>query len=86
MHAIDLLAAALAEARRLGYEVRHEWLGGSGGGACEVRGRKWLFLDLAQTPDEQLDVVRDVFREQRDETILKMPPPLVAELKLRKAA
>jgi hypothetical protein len=62
MHTVELLQEAVDTARRLGYEVRQDWLGGDGGGHCIVRGRKWLLLDVAQTPDEQLDVVADALR------------------------
>jgi hypothetical protein len=62
MHTVELLQEALDAARRLGYEVRHDWLGGNGGGHCLVRGRKWLLLDLAQTPDEQLEVLAEALR------------------------
>ncbi len=57
MHTAQLLKEALQVAQRLGYEVRFELLGGSGGAACEVKGRKCLFLDLATTPGEQLETV-----------------------------
>ena len=50
MHTVELLAEALNLAGRLGYEVRQEWLAGNGGGACELKGRKILFLDLALGP------------------------------------
>ena len=62
MHAVELLKEAVEAARRLGYEVRQDWLGGDGGGHCIVRGRKWLLLDVAQTAEEQLDVVADALR------------------------
>jgi hypothetical protein len=57
MHTVQRLGEALQRAGRLGYEVRQEWLGGNGGGACELRGRKILFLDLALGPADQLDQV-----------------------------
>ncbi len=53
-HTIQLLNLALDEARRKGYEIRREWLDGEGGGACEIRGRRFFFLDLAQEPSESL--------------------------------
>jgi hypothetical protein len=62
MHTVELLNEALDVARRVGYEVRQDWLGGNGGGHCLVRGRKWLLLDLAQTAGEQLEVVTDALR------------------------
>ena len=50
MPTVALLDAALDVAKRLGYAVRHECLGGSGGGGCELSGRKLLFLDLDPRP------------------------------------
>ncbi|HVT29519.1 MAG TPA: hypothetical protein VHE81_15995 [Lacipirellulaceae bacterium] len=64
MHTVELLNEAVETARRLGYEVRHDWLGGNGGGHCLVRGRKWLLLDVAQSADEQLDVVAEALRQE----------------------
>lgn len=62
MHTVDALQAALALAKRAGYEIRNEWLGGSGGGGCELNGRRLLFLDLALGPEEQLEIVLDALR------------------------
>lgn len=62
MHTVELLNEAVDTARRLGYEVRQDWLGGDGGGHCLVRGRKWLLLDVAQSADEQLEIVADALR------------------------
>jgi hypothetical protein len=62
MHTVELLHEAVDAAKRLGYEVRQDWLGGDGGGHCIVRGRKWLLLDVAQSADEQLEVVADALR------------------------
>jgi len=62
MHTVDALQASLELAQRAGYEIRNEWLGGSGGGGCEINGRKLLFLDLALGPLEQLEIVLDTLR------------------------
>lgn len=62
MHTVDALHAALGLAEKAGYQVRHEWLGGSGGGGCELKGRKMLLVDLALGPQEQLEIVLDVLR------------------------
>jgi hypothetical protein len=56
MHTVELLDEALRLAQGLGYRVRQESLGGVGG-ACEIHGQKWLFLDLDAGPQEQLDCV-----------------------------
>ena len=66
MHTVELLEHALRIAKRLGYGIRHEWLGGHGGGACVLKGRKWIFLDLAQPPVEQLALVAGVIRDEVD--------------------
>lgn len=41
------LSALLDTAEVLGVEVRHEDLGGHGGGLCALKGRRVLFVDLA---------------------------------------
>jgi hypothetical protein len=62
MHTVELLEKALDVARRLGYDVRQDWLGGNGGGHCLVRGRKLLLLDVAQSASEQLEIVTEALR------------------------
>ena len=64
MHTVEMLEQALALARRAGYQVRQEWLGGRGGGGCEFNGQKWIFLDLALGPDDQLESVLDALRHE----------------------
>jgi len=70
MHTLDKLERAIAAVEQLGYRVRQDWLGGgsggggTGGGGCEIRGQKWLFLDLSQSPADQLDVVTEVLRRE----------------------
>ena len=54
MHTVELLEEALAVAEQLGFAIRHEWMGGTGG-ACEIAGKLWLFVDLSLTTDEQLE-------------------------------
>lgn len=61
MHTVDLLEQAIALAESLGYRIRQEWLG-SGGGGCEIRGQRWLFVDLALTPVEQFNQVLEVLQ------------------------
>ena len=63
MHTVELLDEALVLAAQLGFAIRQEWLGGSGGGGCEIKGRKCLFLDLALSPLEQLDQVAQAIRD-----------------------
>ncbi len=86
MHTVAMLKEALDAARRLGYEVRQDWLGGNGGGHCLVRGRKWLLLDVAQNADEQLDAVAEALREEAGVERAIRSPELKERLHLRTAA
>jgi len=62
MHTVEALQTALKLAEQAGYQIRHDWLGGSGGGGCEVKGRKLLLVDLALGPQEQLEIVLETLR------------------------
>jgi hypothetical protein len=86
MHTIELLQEALEAARRLGYEVRQDWLGGNGGGHCLVRGRKWLLLDMAQSADEQLNVVAVALRGEIGAARVVKSPQLAERLDVRSIA
>ena len=86
MHTVELLNEAVDTARRLGYEVRQDWLGGNGGGHCLVRGRKWLLLDLAQSADEQLSVVAEALRGEAGAASAVTSTELAKQLKVRHAA
>ena len=86
MHTVELLNEAVETARRLGYEVRQDWLGGNGGGHCLVRGRKWLLLDVAQTVDEQLEVVADALRGESGAKQAVKSQELAKRLSVRSAA
>ena len=57
MNLVNELDQKLELLRSQGYEVRYEWLGGAGGGACQFGAKKFLFLDLAQGAPEHLTVV-----------------------------
>jgi hypothetical protein len=86
MHTVELLNEAVDTARRLGYEVRQDWLGGNGGGHCLVRGRKWLLLDMAQTAEEQLHIVADALRGDAAATKAIRSPELAQRLNRQKVA
>lgn len=86
MHTVELLEAALRLAATLGYDVRHEWLGGSGGGRCVLKGRQCLFVDLALTPDEQLERVVAALREDPQAATRADDAALASLLAERKAA
>jgi len=86
MHTVELVQEALETARRLGYEIRQDWLGGDGGGHCLVRGRRLLLLDVAQSPDEQLDVVIEALRGESRMASLKISRSMAERLEQRAVA
>jgi hypothetical protein len=86
MHTVELLACALDVAESLGYGIRHEWLAGAMGGYCEIAGRRWLFIDLALSPAEQLDQVAGALQQDARIQTIALPVPLRELLGPRKAA
>ena len=76
MHVVDALESSLQLARQLGYRVRQEWLGGSGGGGCEIRGQKCLFLDLSLDSGEQLEQVLEALRGDPSVAAIELPDDL----------
>ncbi len=88
MHTVVLLAHAINLAERLGYVVRQEWIDGnsSSGGGCELRGRKYLFINLAAPPGEQLETVLGVLRNEPAAAAQPMAAELRAVLRPRRIA
>ena len=86
MHTVEMLRRSIQLAESIGYGVRHEWLGGSGGGACEFGGKKWLFVDLALSVPEQLDQVATALRSEPAIHLTPVPRELRQLLELRPAA
>lgn len=86
MHTVELLEQAVVLAERCGFVVRQDWFGGSRAGGCELKGRRWLLIDLALTPHEQLAQVADALRSLPIPGEIPIPPQLRGVLNLRKAA
>jgi len=86
MYAVELLDEALSAAGKAGYCIRQEWLGGQGGGACELAGRRYVFVDLALTPAEQLQSLVEALRLDPATARLPLSPALRRLVGLRKSA
>jgi hypothetical protein len=86
VHCIDLLEMSLECAAELGYRLHEDALGGRPGGVCELKGRKWLFLDPAQTPRERLQVVIDALAADPTVQTATLPPQLKRVIVTRRAA
>jgi hypothetical protein len=85
MHTVELLEEALQLAAALGINVRQDWLSGSGG-ACEIKGKRWLFVDLSLSHVEQLDQVLAALRDVPALSGKTLSPPLQRLVAPRKAA
>jgi len=66
MGAVDAVRDLVDMARRMGYEIREEWLGGSGCSICELRGKTVVFIDAACSPQEQWEQLREVLGRRED--------------------
>ena len=86
MHTVELLEQSLELAEHMGYKIRQEWLGGSGGGACEFSGQKWIFVDLALNAVEQLDQVSSALRDDPGIYLVSLNPDLRRLLGVRQSA
>lgn len=86
MHTVELLEEAMSVASQAGIKIRQEWFGGTPAGACEVKGRPWVFLDLSLSHREQLEQVLDGLRSLPGPLSLAISPRLQALLNARRAA
>jgi hypothetical protein len=86
MLTVEMLYQMLALAESMGYGIRHEWLGGQRGGICEFSGRKWLFVDLALNPVEQLEQVTEALRQDPRIHLVDLPYALREPLGVRRCA
>ena len=77
MHTVELFEQLVGVARQLGYQVRHEYLGGVGGGRCEVAGKRWIFVDLALGATEQLDQLVEALQEDPAIHTVSLSDPVV---------
>ncbi len=80
MHTIELMEQAVVAAESLGYSIREEYLGGVGGGACEIGGKKWIFLDLGLSANDQLGQVIETLQGDPGLFTLDLSPGLCRAL------
>lgn len=86
MHTVEVLDQAIAAAKNAGFQVRQDWFGGAPAGACELKGKRWLFIDLSLSLAEQLEQVLDALAGSPELPDLQASPQLHSLLSLRRAA
>ena len=86
MHSVELMEEAITLSKRLGWQIRYEFLGEVGGGACEIGKAKWIFIDLALSPLDQFDQVIQAL--QADPAVYgeDIPEELAGYFEVRRAA
>jgi hypothetical protein len=86
MHTVELFEELIQTAERLGYQIRQEYLGGIGGGNCELAGKKSIFIDLALNSAEQLDQLVEALQEDPAIYTLPLSDEVARVVQDRKAA
>lgn len=67
VNSVQLLQEAIDLAKGAGYRLREERLDCGAGDVCEVRGERWIFLDVEATPQEQLEIVLEALRMKKEQ-------------------
>jgi hypothetical protein len=86
MSTIEKIDQWMTIAQRLGYQVRYDYFGGTGGGICQYNGKKILFVDLALTSIEQLEQIRKELACDPLLFSIELPPPMETELRMNNRA
>lgn len=81
MYSNEFMREALAFAKSLGYGIRYEWFGGSGGGSCEFNGSKWIYIDLALNAVDQCDQLIHCLRHDSQLSNVTIPAMLQRHLR-----
>jgi hypothetical protein len=76
MHRIEMLRAGLRTLKNHGIQIREEYLGGNRGAFCEIKGQKQVFLDLADSIDDQLALIIETLQQLKSVDLQELPPPL----------
>ena len=72
---VELLRQLVEWAKKNGFEVREEWLGGVAAGACRIKGKNVLFMDISLPPAERLEQALQSL-ESIGAELDKLPEPL----------
>ena len=64
MSVIERIEKITNTAQSLGYRIRYDYFGGTGGGICAFSGVKWIFIDLALTSAEQLAHLENLLHDE----------------------
>ena len=86
IYSVEVLEMAMQAAATLGYRIREDALGGFPGGACQIKGQKWLFVDPALCVRERLRLVLDALAADPNAMSLDLPSILINVIQGMRAA
>jgi hypothetical protein len=86
IHSVELLEQALQAAKRVGFRIREDALDGCSGGACQIKGQRWLFVDPSLSTCERLELVLDALVALGEEIERELSAPLARVIVSRRAA
>lgn len=86
MHSLDLLQIALDTAKRHGFSIRREWLGGVAGGKCRIGNKKILFVDISLSVLEQLQQVTSSLATETNLSLSDLDPALARVIRATREA
>lgn len=62
MRTVEQIDWVLKKATENGYSIRYEDLEGRGTATCLIRGQKWLFIDLSQSPNDRWEQLQQTLQ------------------------
>lgn len=74
------LETLINAAQELGLTIRHEPLGGSGGGLCKLRGQRILFVDTSADPEDRYEALLAALAPLPELEVHYLPPELREDL------
>ncbi len=64
MRTVEQIDLVLQQAAENGYSIRYEDLEGRGTATCLIRGQKWLFIDLSQSPSDRWEQLQQTLQHE----------------------
>ncbi len=64
MSVVEQFEQLIEIAQQLGYRIRYDYFGGTGGGICEFGGTRWMLIDLGMSSVERLEKLQSELAEE----------------------
>ena len=64
MSVVEQFEQLIEIAQQMGYRIRYDYFGGTGGGICEYGGNKWMLIDLGMSSVERLEKLQSELADE----------------------